>query len=58
MVVVMARFLHIYIIYAYWYPTRLPYQMMFVSFNTNASGVTRGAGTANHAGAPDITPGL
>ena len=32
-------------IYVYLCPTRFPYQMTFVSFNDNATGVTTGAGT-------------
>ena len=33
-------------IYAYWCPTRIPYQMMFVSFNSNMTDVTSEAGIA------------
>jgi len=33
-------------------------QTMFVSFNSNMMGVTCGAGTANHFGAPGFTPGF
>ena len=43
-------------IYVYLCPTRFPYQMMFVSLNSNTTGVTCGAGTANLSGAPEITP--
>ena len=39
-------------IYAYWYPIRFPYQMMFVSINNNKMGVACGARTANPSGAP------
>ena len=39
-------------IYVYWCPTRFLYQMMFVSFNGNTTGDTRGAGTANPSGSP------
>jgi len=38
----------------YWCPTRFPYQMMFVSFNYNTTGISCGAGTANPSGAPEI----
>ena len=38
-------------IYVYWYSTRLPYQIMFVSFYSNTSDVTCGAGSANPPGA-------
>jgi len=41
-------------IYIYWCPTRFPCQMMLVSFNSNTTGVTNGAGTANPTGAPDF----
>ena len=34
-------------IYTYWCPTRFPYQMMFVSFNSSTMGVISGAGIAN-----------
>jgi hypothetical protein len=37
-------------------PTRFLYQMMFVSFNINTTGVTCEAGTANASGAPEFTP--
>jgi len=42
----------------YWCPTRFPYQMMFVSFNINTTGVTCGEGTANPSRAPELTPGF
>jgi len=42
----------------YWCPTRFPCQMMFMSFNSNMTGVTYGAGTANPSGAPEFTPSL
>jgi hypothetical protein len=45
-------------IYGYWCPTRFPYQMMFVSFNSNTTGVTRGAGSVRHSGVPEFTSGL
>jgi hypothetical protein len=31
-----------------------PYQMMFVSFNSNTVGVTCGAGSANPSGTPEF----
>jgi len=40
-------------IYVYWYPTRFPCQMMFVSFNSNTMGVTGGAGITNPSRAPE-----
>jgi hypothetical protein len=43
-------------IYVCCFLTRYPYQMMFVSFNSNMTGVTCGAGTANLSGAPGLTP--
>ena len=45
-------------IYEYWCPTRFPYQMMFVSYSSNTTGVTCGAGTANPYGVPEFTPGF
>jgi len=45
-------------IYVYWCPTRFPYPMMFVSSNSNMTGITCGAGTANPFGSPEFTPGL
>jgi len=30
--------------------------MMFVSFNSNTTGATNGAGIAYHSGAPEFTP--
>jgi hypothetical protein len=42
-------------IYIYWWPTRFPYQMMFVSFSSDTTGVTSGAWTTNPSGAPDFT---
>ena len=45
-------------IYAYWCATRFPCQMMFVSFNSNTTGVTGGAGIANPSGAPELTAGF
>ena len=37
-------------------PTRFPYQMMFVPFNSKKMGVARGAGTAIHSRAAELTP--
>jgi len=45
-------------IFIYWCPTRSPYQMMLVSFNSNTTGVTCGAGTAHPSGAPEFTTGF
>jgi hypothetical protein len=45
-------------IYAYWCATRFPCQMMFVSFISNTTGVTGGAGIANPSGAPELTAGF
>ena len=38
------------------FPTRFPYQMMFVSFNSKKMGLARGAGTAIHSRAAELTP--
>ena len=35
------------LMYAYWCPTRFPFQMTLVSFNSNRTDVTGGAETAN-----------
>jgi len=40
------------IILEYWCPTRLPYQTMIVSFDSNTTGVTSGAGTTSPIRAP------
>ena len=45
-------------IYVYWCSTRFPYQMMFVSFNSNTPGATSGTGTTYPSGAPELTPGF
>jgi hypothetical protein len=37
-------------------PTRFLYPMMFVTFNSNTTGVTCGAGTAYPSGTPEFTP--
>jgi hypothetical protein len=44
------------VIYANWCQTRFSFQMMFVSFNSNTTGVTSGAGTTYPSGAPEFTP--
>jgi hypothetical protein len=44
------RFIHVY-----WCPTRFLYQMMFLSFNSNTTGVTFVAGTAYPSRAPGFT---
>ena len=41
-------------IYVDWYPTRFLYQMMFVSFNSNMTGVTSGAEVVSPVGASEI----
>ena len=43
-------------IYVYWCPSRCPCQMMFVSLNSNMTGVTSGAGNVYTSGAPEFTP--
>ena len=48
-------FIYVFI-YVYWCPTWFPYQMMFVSFSSNTTGVACGAGTTHPSGAPDFTP--
>ena len=35
---------------------KFPYQMTFMSFNGNSTGVTCESGTASHSGAPEFTP--
>ena len=39
-------------------PTIFPYQMMFVSFNSNTMRGNSGANTDNSDGAPNFTPGF
>jgi hypothetical protein len=46
----------IILIYVSWCPTRLPYHMMFVSVNSNTTGATCGAWTANPCEAHELTP--
>jgi hypothetical protein len=43
-------------LYLFTCPTRFLYQMMFVTFNSNTTGVTCGAGTAYPSGTPEFTP--
>ena len=43
-------------IYVYLCPTRLPYQMMFVSFNSNTTGVNGVTGTAYPSRLHELTP--
>jgi len=45
-------------IYVSWCQTRFPYNMMFVSYNSNTTGVTCGTGTAYRSGVPQFTPGF
>ena len=44
--------------YVYWCPTRFPFEMTFVSFYSNTTGVTSGSWTVNPSGAPEFTPGF
>jgi len=44
------------LIHVYWCPTRTPYHMIFLSFNSNTTDATSGAGTANASGTPGSTP--
>jgi hypothetical protein len=48
-------FIYAICIYVYWCPTRFPCKMMFVSFNSNTTGFTCWAGTANTSGAHEFT---
>ena len=48
-------FLYVLCIYVCWCPTRFPYHMMFVSFNSTMTGATSGAGTVHPSGEPDFT---
>ena len=43
-------------IHVYWCRTRFPCQMLFVSFKSNTTGVTSGAGIANPSGELEFTP--
>jgi hypothetical protein len=52
-------FLTAALIFCYmWCPTRFPFQLMFLSFNSNRTGVACGAGTVYPSGAPEFTPGF
>ena len=42
-------------IYIYWCPTQFPYQMMFVSFNSNTTGATSGVGSSFPSEATEFT---
>jgi hypothetical protein len=42
-------------IYAYWCPTRFPYQIIFNVLNSNTTGVTSGEGTDYPSGASVFT---
>jgi hypothetical protein len=44
------------LIYAYWCPTRFPYQMMFVSFNSDMTGVKCVAEAATPLGYLMLSP--
>jgi len=46
------------IIYAYWYPECFPFQIMFMSFNSNAMDVSSWTGTANLSGHPSSRKGF
>jgi len=48
--------LFIYYLYLATCTTPFPYRMMFVSFNSNITGVTGGAGTGCPSGAPEFIP--
>jgi len=43
---------------AYWFPTRFPYQMMFVLSDSNSMGVTSSVGNAYPSGCTRLNPGL
>ena len=42
--------------YVYWCPSRLSFQMILMSFNSNTTGVTCRSGTAYPSGEPEFTP--
>ena len=42
----------------YWCPTRFPWQMIFVQFNSNTTGATSGTGSTNLSGPPEFTHGI
>ena len=45
-------------IYVYWYPSRFPCVLKFVSFNINKTGVTSWSGTVIPSGAPEFNHGF
>jgi hypothetical protein len=46
-----------WLLLVYWCQTRFPYQMLFVSLESNTAEVTCGAGTASYpSGVPEFTP--
>ena len=45
-------------IYLYFCPTRFPFQMIFLQFNSNTTDATSGAGTAKPSGATEFTQEL
>jgi hypothetical protein len=51
-------FMFFVFVYVYWCPTRFPYQMMFVSFSRNKTGVTSGAVTTYFSEVPEFTLGF
>jgi len=42
-------------IYVYWWPTRFPYQIVFLSFNSNTTRVTSGVRTTFPSGTHEFT---
>ena len=44
--------------YVYWGSTRFTYQMIFMSFKSNTTGVISEAGITNPSEAPEFTPGF
>jgi hypothetical protein len=51
-------FMHFVFIYVSWCQTRFPYNTMFVSYNSNMTGVTCGTGTAYRSETLQCTPGF
>ena len=49
--------IHVCIFYAYWFPRRYSYQIMFMSFKSNTTGITSEAGIVNPYGAHEFIPG-
>jgi hypothetical protein len=49
-------YLCLFYFYVNWCPSRFPFQMMFVSFNSYTTGITSGAGTANLSGNLSSSP--